>query len=92
MDKSASLGKGMEKSAKPDKPHHSDKLNRKKKAFEKKANSKTADISFCTDKKPILTSPLPSKVSRTISEKLEKRAIYASTVGSLDIDGRYAED
>jgi hypothetical protein len=50
MDKSASLGKGMEKSAKPDKPHHSDKLNRKKKAFEKKANSKTADISFCTDK------------------------------------------
>jgi hypothetical protein len=52
IDKSGSLGKGQEKSSKPDKPHHSDKPDWEKKPFKKKANSKSVDISSATDEKP----------------------------------------
>jgi hypothetical protein len=50
-DKSASLGKGKEKSSKSDKPHHSDRSDRKNKHFKKKANSKSVDTLSLVDEK-----------------------------------------
>jgi hypothetical protein len=50
-DKSASMGKGKDKSSKPDHHHHSDKLDRKKMPVEKKANSKSIDTSSRTRQK-----------------------------------------
>jgi hypothetical protein len=53
VDKSAHIGKGKEKSSKPDKPHHSDNPDWKKKPSTRSPTSNLADTLSIGTKQPI---------------------------------------